>query len=123
MSDSTYWFLVVYTLVAIGFAIVPLGIARLWAFYYSPRKPGAEKNASFECGLEAKGDAWVQFKAEYYLYGILFLVFEVETIFLLPFAVAYAGLPFGAVMAMAVFVFLFVEGLAWAWAKGILGNR
>ena len=123
MSDSTYWFLVVYALVAIGFAVVPLGIARLWALYYSPKKSGAEKNASFECGLPAKGDAWVQFKAEYYLYGILFLVFEVETIFLLPFAVAYAGLSFGAVMAMAVFLFLFVEGLAWAWAKGILGKR
>ena len=48
---------------------------------FSPRKPGPDKNAIYECGLESKGDAWVQFKAEYYLYAIIFLIFDVETIF------------------------------------------
>jgi NADH-quinone oxidoreductase subunit A len=62
----------------------------------------------------------VQFKSEYYLYGILFLIFDVETIFLLPFAVAFTGLSVGAFLAMMVFLVLLVEGLVWAWVKGVL---
>ena len=81
-------------------------------------RPG--KNAIYECGLESKGDAWVQFKAEYYLYAIVFLIFDVETIFLLPFAVAFGGLSFGAFIAMMIFLLLLVEGLVWAWQKGAL---
>ena len=54
------------------------------------------------------------------MYAILFLIFDVETIFLLPFAVAFTGLSFGAFMAMMVFLLLLAEGLAWAWMKGIL---
>ena len=103
-----------------GFALGPLILARLWALKFSPRKPGPVKNATYECGLEAQGDAWVQFKPEYYLYGIIFLIFDVETIFLLPFAVAFLNLPLGACVAMLVFLLLLVEGLAWAWMKGLL---
>ena len=117
---SPYLFLLVLGLGAIGFALAPLGLAWLWAKKFSPRKPGADKNAIYECGLESKGDAWVQFKSEYYLYAIIFLIFDVETIFLLPFAVAFTGLGAGAFVAMMVFVLLLVEGLAWAWQKGVL---
>ena len=56
----------------------------------------------------------------YYLYGIIFLIFDVETIFLLPFAVAFTGLPVGAFLAMMLFLLLLVEGLVWAWKKGVL---
>jgi NADH-quinone oxidoreductase subunit A len=70
--------------------------------------------------LESKGDAWVQFKAEYYLYAIIFLIFDVETIFVLPFAVAFGGLSAGAFVAMMVFLLLLAEGLFWAWQKGVL---
>ena len=105
---------------AAGFAIGPLILARLWAWKYSPPKSGESKNAIYECGLESKGDAWVQFRSEYYLYGIIFLIFDVETIFLLPFAVAFGGLPIGAFLAMMVFLLLLVEGLVWAWKKGVL---
>jgi NADH-quinone oxidoreductase subunit A len=86
----------------------------------SPQNPGQDKNAIYEGGLESKGDAWVQFKSEYYLYGIIFLIFDVETIFLLPFAVSFASLPVGAFIAMMIFLLLLVEGLVWAWQKGIL---
>src|SRR5436190_1327506 len=79
-----------------------------------------DSNAIYECGLESKGDAWVQFKSEYYLYAIIFLIFDVETIFLLPFAVAFTGLGVGAFVAMMVFLLLLVEGLVWAWQKGVL---
>ena len=70
-----------------GFALVPLVLAWVWAKTFSPAKPGRDKNAIYECGLESKGDAWVQFRSEYYLYAIIFLIFDVETIFLVPFAV------------------------------------
>jgi len=120
MDYSPYSFLAVFLLVAVGFALLPLGLARLWARKFSPAKPGPQKNAIYECGLEAKGEAPVQFKSEYYLYAIIFLVFDVEVLFLLPFAVAFLELPLGASIAMLVFVLLVVEGLAWAWMKGIL---
>jgi len=118
-----YVFLTVLFVAAVVFAIVPLILARLWAKAFSPQKPGEQKNATYECGLEAKGDALIRFKSEYYLYGILFLIFDVETIFLLPFAVAFTGLSVGAFLAMMVFVLLLVEGLAWAWMKGVLTWR
>jgi NADH-quinone oxidoreductase subunit A len=117
---SPYLFLAVFFAVALGFGLLPLGLARLWAHKFSPAKPGPQKNAIYECGLEAKGETPIQFKSEYYLYAIIFLVFDVEILFLLPFAVAFLQLPFGASIAMLVFVLLIVEGLIWAWMKGIL---
>jgi NADH:ubiquinone oxidoreductase subunit 3 (subunit A) len=117
---SPYLFILVLIVAAVVFALTPLALAWLWAKKFSPRKPGPIKNAIYECGLESKGDAWVQFKAEYYLYAIMFLIFDVETIFLLPFAVAFGGLSAGAFVAMMVFVLLLVEGLFWAWQKGVL---
>jgi NADH-quinone oxidoreductase subunit A len=118
-----YLFLTVFLVAGVAFALMPLGLARLWAKKVSLQKPGEQKNAVYECGLESKGDAAIQFKSEYYLYGIIFLIFDVETIFLLPFAVVFLDLSFGAFMAMMVFVLLLAEGLAWAWMKGILTWR
>src|SRR3989442_4779096 len=115
-----YLFLAVFVVAATGFAVLPLLLAKLWARQFSPAKPGPEKNATYECGLESRGDAWVQFRSEYYLYGIFFLIFDVETIFLLPFAVAFGGLSVGAFFGMMIFLLLLVEGLVWAWRKGVL---
>src|SRR2546423_8353385 len=119
-ESNPYFFMVVLLLGAIAFALTPLLVAHLWAKKFSPNKPGPDKNAIYECGLESKDDAWVQFKSEYYLYAILFLIFDVEIVFLLPFAVAFAGLSEGAFVAMMVFLLLLVEGLVWAWQKGVL---
>ena len=102
------------------FGIAPLALAKLWAIKFSPAKPGTQKNAIYECGLESEGDAWIQFKASYYLYAIIFLIFDVEAVFLLPFAVAFTGLTVGACVAMLVFLLLLVEGLVWACQKGVL---
>ncbi len=119
-NHNSYLALFLLALVAVGFALAPLGAAWLWAKFFSPNKPGKDKNAIYECGLESKGDAWIHFRSEYYLYAIIFLVFDVETIFLLPFAVSFGGLSVGAFVAMVVFLGLLVEGLVWAWRKGIL---
>jgi len=124
-ESSPYLVIVVLMAAALLFALTPLVLARLWAKKFSPPKPGHEKGAIYECGLESKGDAWMQFRSEYYLYGIIFLIFDVETVFLLPFAVSFgndngAAFSAGACVAMMVFLLLVVEGLAWAWQKGVL---
>ncbi len=115
-----YLFLFLLALSALAFALIPLGLAWFWAKSYSPKKENQIKNATYECGLESKGDAWIPFKSEYYLYAIIFLIFDVETIFLLPFAVSFGGLGVGAFVSLMVFLFLLVAGLVWAWKKGIL---
>src|SRR5437588_11076518 len=119
-ENNPYLFILLLLAGAVLFALTPLVLAYLWAKKFSPRKPGPDKNAIYECGLESKGDAWVQFKSEYYLYGIIFLIFDVETIFLLPFAFSFTGLGVGAFIAMMIFLLLLVEGLVWAWHKGVL---
>ncbi len=119
-SYGTYRFVVTLMAAAGAFGLGPILAARLWARYFSPRKSGAVKNAIYECGLESKDDAWLRFKSEYYLYALIFLIFDVETIFLLPFAVSFGGLSMGASIAMLVFLLMLAEGLAWAWMKGVL---
>jgi NADH:ubiquinone oxidoreductase subunit 3 (subunit A) len=118
-----YLFVFILAAAALVFALAPIGLAWLWAKKFSPRKPGQDKNAIYECGLESKGDAWVQFRSEYYLYAIIFLIFDVEAVFLLPFADSFTRLPAGAFIAMLVFLLLLVEGLVWAWQKGVLTWR
>ena len=109
-----------FAILGLAAAIAPLAMAWLWARLMSPKKPGPLKNASYECGLESKGTGWVQFRSDYYLYGIVFLVFDVETVFLLPFASVFKGLSVGACLAMLIFILLLVEGLVWACVKGVL---
>src|SRR3954471_18498116 len=109
--SGQYLPVIILLLAAVGFALTPLALAWLWAKKFSPPKPGHDKNATYECGLESKGDAWMQFRSEYYLYAIIFLIFDVETIFLLPFAVAFTGLNAAAFIEMMVFLFLLVVGL------------
>jgi len=119
-DNNPYLVILVLMIAAVLFALTPLALAWIWSKNFSPRKPGPDKNAIYECGLESKGDAWIPFKAEYYLYAIIFLIFDVETIFLFPFAVSFAGLSAGAFVEMIIFLFLLVLGLVWAWQKGVL---
>ena len=120
MTNSPYFPVFVLLLAGVGFAVAPLALAWLWAWKFSPRKPGPSKNSTYECGLESPGDAWIQFNPGYYLYAIIFLVFDVEAVFLLPFAVAFTGLTFAAGIAMLIFLLLLVEGLVWAYQKKVL---
>ena len=120
MGNVSYLPILVLLLGAVGFAVAPLALAWLWAKKFSPAKPGRSKNAVYECGLEASDDAWVQFKPGYYLYAILFLVFDVEIVFLLPFATALTGFGIGECLALLSFLFLLIAGLAWAYQKKVL---
>jgi len=120
MNNHPYAFLALFLAVAVAFPVVMLTIARSWARWFQPAKPGLIKSASYECGVAPSGDSWIQFKAHYYLYAILFLIFDVEVLFLLPFAVAFTQLPPAALFAMLVFILLLAEGLVWAWQRGHL---
>jgi len=105
---------------AIIFPLMPLLLARLWARYFSPAKPGDSKNAVYECGLVSQGEPEAGYHPQYYLYGIIFLIFDVEAVFLFPFAAAFLDLSLEMFLGMMVFVLLLVEGLVWAWMKGVL---
>ena len=120
MTPNPYVFIVIFVGVALVFPLIPLALAWLWRHLFQPPKPGAEKNAIYECGVESIGEAQIQFRSQYYLYAIIFLIFDVEAIFLVPFAVAFTGLPVGAFVAILVFLLLLIEGLVWAWGKGCL---
>jgi NADH-quinone oxidoreductase subunit A len=120
MKVDPYFFLVIFVGVALVFPLGPLALAWIWRRFAQPPKPGPQKNATYECGMESEGEAQVQFQSQYYLYCIIFLIFDVEAIFLVPFAVAFTGLPFGAFIAVLVFLLLLLEGLVWAWSKGCL---
>src|SRR5580692_5298331 len=120
MTSHIYLPVIVLLIGGAGFAVGPLALAWLWAKKFSPQKSGPSKNAVYECGLESEGDAWIQFKPGYYLYGIIFLIFDVEAIFLLPFAVAFTGFSVGESIAMLIFLLLLVEGLVWAYQKKVL---
>ncbi len=120
MRTHPYAFLGLYAAVAIALPLGMVGAVRLWFFFFQPLKPNREKNSTYECGVVPTGDSWIQFKAHYYLYGLLFLIFDVEILFLLPFAVAFTTLPPGALAAVLVFILLLAEGLVWAWHRGHL---
>ncbi|HEY2712163.1 MAG TPA: NADH-quinone oxidoreductase subunit A [Chthoniobacterales bacterium] len=120
MNPSPYFFLVIFAGVALLFPVMPLVLAWLWRKFFQPPKPGVAKNATYECGVESLGDAQIQFQSQFYLYCIIFLIFDVESIFLVPFAVAFTGLPVGAFIAILIFLLLLFEGLVWAWGKGLL---
>jgi NADH:ubiquinone oxidoreductase subunit 3 (subunit A) len=105
----------------ITLALPVIGLAFAWAV--RPKKPNPAKNATYECGMETIGDTWVQFKAQYYLYALVFVVFDVEAAFLFPWAVAYRQLGLYALLEMVLFVAILVGGLLYAWRKGALEWR
>lgn len=119
-DPQAYLTLAFFLCLALGVSLIPIGLSHLWARCFTPAKPGPSKNASYECGIESTGDSHIQFKSQYYVYGMVFLIFDVESVFLIPIAVAFLGLSLGAVLAAALFVLLLLESLAWCWVKGHL---
>jgi NADH-quinone oxidoreductase subunit A len=120
MTNHLYLPVIVLLIGGAGFAIGPIVLAWIWAKKFSPQKSGPSKNAIYECGLESTGDAWIKFKTGYYIYAIIFRVFDVEAVFLLPFAVAFGGFTAAESIDMLVFLLLLVGGLVWACQKNVL---
>ncbi len=105
-----------FMLIAAAIPAAAITIAGLLA----PRKPNALKNTTYECGIETVGETWIQFKAQYYIFALVFLIFDVETIFLYPWAVAFGQLTLFAVAEGILFIALLAVGLVYAWRKGVL---
>lgn len=104
--------------------IFPLGaIVTSWAFSFvriRPDVPNAVKSETYECGVPAEGTAWVQFNSRYYLFALLFLVFDVEVLFLFPWAAAFETLGTKGFVAAMVFIGILVIGFVYDWSKGAL---
>jgi NADH-quinone oxidoreductase subunit A len=99
--------------------IIPVGaIGAGW--FLGPKKPNLIKQSTYECGVEPVGDGWIQFKAQYYIFALVFLVFDVETVFLFPWAVKLGALGLYAVIEGIVFILILVAGLVYTWRKGML---
>ncbi len=109
-------FVGLFLIIGIALPIIPLVLSRIVA----PRKPHALKHQTYECGMETVGDTWVQFKAQYYIFSLVFVIFDVEIVFLFPWAVAYRQLPFFAVLEGVLFILILAGGLVYAWRKGAL---
>jgi len=109
-------FIGVFLVVALIFGIAPIAIA----FVLRPKKPNLRKAETYECGIEARGTAWVQFKVQYYVFALAFVVFDVEAVFLLPWALAYHALGLYAVIEAIIFIMILLAALAYVWRKGAL---
>ena len=82
--------------------------------------PTQEKKTTYESGVEPTGESWVQFNVRYYMFALLFVLFDVETVFLYPWAVAYDYLGIFALIEMVIFMFMLLVGLIYAWKKKVL---
>jgi len=116
MIDEQWLFIGVFLLLAPLFAIIPLVIPRIIA----PKKPNPIKLEAYECGVETVGDTWIQFRVQYYIFALVFLVFDVETVFLFPWAVTLNQLPLFAVFEGILFIVILAAGLIYAWRNGAL---
>ncbi|MBO5029536.1 MAG: NADH-quinone oxidoreductase subunit A [Muribaculaceae bacterium] len=94
--------------------------ALLIARLISPRSFSVKKSEPYECGIPTRGQSMIQFKAGYYIFAILFLIFDVETVFLYPWAVVTRSMGPQSLAVIGVFLFILVLGLAYAWRKGAL---
>jgi NADH-quinone oxidoreductase subunit A len=109
------------TLVALTLAGVGLvAVAFLAAKVVAPRRPLPEKLTTYECGIDPVGEGWTQSQIRYYIYAFLFVIFDVESVFLFPWAVVFERLGMFAVVEMAIFIVILGSGLLYAWRKGVL---
>jgi len=111
-----FGFLGVHAIIAL--AVPLLGMAVAWLL--RPKKPYPLKKTTYECGMETIGDTWVQFKAQYYLFALIFVLFDIEAVFLFPWAVAYNQLTLFGLVEGILFVLILFAGLIYAWKRNAL---
>jgi NADH-quinone oxidoreductase subunit A len=102
----------------IGAVFVGAGMFASWLL--RPRRPYPGKIAPYECGEDPIGDAWVRFNVRFYVIALIFLIFDVEVVFLLPWALVYRNLGLFGFLEMAVFLAILFVGYAYVWVKGDL---
>jgi NADH-quinone oxidoreductase subunit A len=113
---ENYFPVLLFILVGIGVGVVPQLLGRL----IGPHKPDVEKTSPYECGFEAFEDARMKFDVRYYLVAILFILFDLEVAFLVPWAVAMREIGMIGFWAMMIFLAVLVAGLIFEWKKGAL---
>ncbi len=116
MNLENYLPVLLFILVGIGVGVAPQVLGRL----LGPHKPNAEKISPYECGFEAFEDARMKFDVRYYLVAILFILFDLEVAFLVPWAVAMRDIGVIGFWAMMIFLAILVAGLIFEWKKGAL---
>nr|YP_009870041.1 NADH-plastoquinone oxidoreductase subunit 3 [Bonnetia paniculata]QKJ81981.1 NADH-plastoquinone oxidoreductase subunit 3 [Bonnetia paniculata] len=100
-------------------SVIPI-VVFLISGVLSPISKGPEKLSSYESGIEPMGDAWLQFRIRYYMFALVFVVFDVETVFLYPWAMSFDILGVSVFLEVLIFVFVLIIGLVYAWRKGAL---
>ncbi|MBN2980720.1 MULTISPECIES: NADH-quinone oxidoreductase subunit A [Cohnella] len=113
---NQYVIVAVFLIVGIAFPIVVLQLGKR----LRPAKPTTEKEIAYESGNDPVGESQIRFNVRYYLYALMFVIFDVETVFLYPWAVAYKKLGLFALVEMAIFAGLLLIGLVYAWRKKVL---
>lgn len=110
-------FLVAAVLFSISMILIPPILRR---FGIVPRKPDPVKSSTYECGMETVGSSWVQFNFRYYIYALIFVVFDIQVVFLYPWAIAMGQLRLFGFVEMAVFFLILIIGFVYAWRKRVL---
>ena len=113
---SPYAAVLIFLIVGIGVVLITFFLARL----VRPSHPYKDKNQSYECAEKPIGDSWVRFNNRFYIFALIFVVFDVEAVFLFPWAVAFGQLGLFALVEMIIFICILVFGLYYAWKKGVL---
>jgi len=109
------------TLIALAVAGAGLvAVAILFARIVAPRRLVPEKLTTYECGIDPVGEGWSQSQIRYYIYAFLFVIFDVESVFLFPWAVVFERLGMFALVEMTIFIVILALGLVYAWRKGVL---
>lgn len=106
----------IFLILGVVFVLITLWIAKL----VRPHRPSDPKLSNYECGEKPIGTAWIQYNPRFYIFALLFVIFDVEVIFLFPWAVVYRSLGLFALIEMLIFVGILLIGLVWAWKKGVL---
>jgi NADH-quinone oxidoreductase subunit A len=111
-----------YLIVAIflGLGILLPIVALFFGKLLRPNKPNEVKYSTYESGIEPFSDSRVQFHVRYYIFALMFVIFDIETVFLYPWAVAYEKLGIFALVEMLIFAVMLVIGLIYAWKKKVL---
>jgi len=113
---SSYGVVIAVIVAGAALVAVAFGAARVVA----PRRPSPAKFTTYECGIDPVGEGWSQSQVRYYIYGFLFVIFDVESVFLFPWARVFEGLGYAAVVEMGIFIAVLAVGLLYAWRKGVL---
>ncbi len=100
-------------------SLVPV-IALTASWVVRPKRGSPERRTTYESGMEPLGGAWIQFNIRYYMFALVFVIFDVETVFLYPWAVAFHTLGLLAFIEALIFVAILIVGLVYAWRKGAL---